>query len=169
MITLDDAIEQERKQAEIYKFEYESECDFYGTKFVDEHSGNFDCIKKMHEHEQYAEWLKELKELRANSCGYSNEDIELVRNAMYNKAIDDFVKLAKEYDFKYGNKNITHCVIGFIEFFSEQLKEHDVNEISNTSKVTIRSKKNKYPIKNIRKRKNSIFIKLVQLGKKTRI
>ena len=45
----------------------------------------------------------------------------------YNKAIDDFVKIAKEYDFKYGKKDITNCVIGFIEFFAEQLKE-DKNE-----------------------------------------
>lgn len=34
----------------------------------------------------------ELKELRATSLGYSKEDIELNRNAAYNKAIDDFVK-----------------------------------------------------------------------------
>ena len=40
-----------------------------------------------------------------------------------NKAIDDFVKLAKEHDFKYGKKDITKCVIGFIEFFAEKLKE----------------------------------------------
>ncbi len=38
--------------------------------------------------------MEELKELRATSCGYSKEDIELNRNAMYNKAIDDFVRLA---------------------------------------------------------------------------
>lgn len=42
---------------------------------------------------QLAEWLEEL---RATSCGYSKEDIELNRNAMYNKAIDDFVKYIDE-------------------------------------------------------------------------
>ena len=42
-----------------------------------------------------------------------------------NKAIDDFVKLAKEYDFKYGKKDITKCVIGFIEFFADKLKEEN--------------------------------------------
>ena len=41
---------------------------------------------------QIEEWMEELKELRATSCGYSKEDIELNRTAMYNKAIDDFVK-----------------------------------------------------------------------------
>ena len=40
-------------------------------------------------------------------------------------AIDDFVKLAKEHEFKYGKKDISNCVIGFIEFFAEQLKTGD--------------------------------------------
>lgn len=40
--------------------------------------------------EQIAEWLEELKALKENSNGYSKEDIELNRKAMYNKAIDDF-------------------------------------------------------------------------------
>ena len=44
------------------------------------------------------------------------------RKEGYNKAIDDFIKLAKEHDFKYGKKDISNCVIGFIEFFAEQLK-----------------------------------------------
>ena len=37
-------------------------------------------------------------------------------------AIDDFVNIAKEHDFKYGKNDITNCVIGFIEFFAEELK-----------------------------------------------
>ena len=40
---------------------------------------------------------------------------------VYNKAVDDFVNLAKEHDFKHDKKDITNCVIGFIEFFAEQL------------------------------------------------
>ena len=63
-MTIDEAIDQERKQAEMYRIEYECECDYYCKDFVDEHSDEFDCIKKMHEHEQYVEWLEELKELR---------------------------------------------------------------------------------------------------------
>ena len=35
---------------------------------------------------------------------------------VYNKAVDDFVNLAKEHDFKHDKKDITNCVIGFIEF-----------------------------------------------------
>lgn len=41
---------------------------------------------------------------------------------IYNKAIDDFVNLAKEHTFKHGKEDITICSIGFIEFFAEQLK-----------------------------------------------
>ena len=52
------------------------------------------CDKCVQESGQLVQWLEELKELRATSCGYSKEDIELNRNAMYNKAIDDFVRLA---------------------------------------------------------------------------
>ena len=132
-MTIDETIEQERRQAEIYKLEYESECTFYGTKFVDEHSGNFDCIKKMHEHEQYAEWFEELKELRANSCGYSKEDIELNRNAMYNKAIDDFVeKVELKYlgvhpDELY-EKYYPREICEQIKEISEQLKERELND-----------------------------------------
>lgn len=46
----------------------------------------------------------------------------------YNKAVDDFVNLAKEHDFKHDKKDITNCVIGFIEFFAEQLKAGVKNE-----------------------------------------
>ena len=56
---------------------------------------NISCDKCVQESRQLAEWLEELKELRVTSCGYSKEDIELNRNAMYNKAIDDFAKKLK--------------------------------------------------------------------------
>ena len=65
MITLDEAIEQERKQAEMYRCEYECECDYYGKNFVDDHADEFECIKKMHEHELRAKWFEELKALRS--------------------------------------------------------------------------------------------------------
>ena len=49
--------------------------------------------------------------------------LDRIRAYERNKAIDDFVKLAKEHDFKYGKKDITKCVICFIEFFADKLKE----------------------------------------------
>ena len=64
MITLDEAIENERKQAKMYRCEYECDCDYYGKSFVDEHADEFDYIKKMYEHEQRAKWFEELKVLR---------------------------------------------------------------------------------------------------------
>ena len=48
---------------------------------------------------------------------------------VYNKAVDDFVNLAKEHDFKHDKKDITNCVIGFIEFFAEQLKAGGENGV----------------------------------------
>ena len=50
---------------------------------------NISCDKCVQESGQLAEWLEELKAYRENSNGYNKEDIELNRNAMYNKAIDD--------------------------------------------------------------------------------
>lgn len=73
--------------------------------------------------EQIAEWLEELKMLRLQNHLGRDEALIAGRKEGYNKAIDDFVKLAKEHEFKYGKKDISNCVIGFIEFFAEQLKE----------------------------------------------
>ena len=67
-------------------------------------------------------------------CGNTMIDIyqaqEYVEQA-YNNAIDDFVKMAKDHDFKYGKKDITNCVIGFIEFFAEELKAGASNGTDN--------------------------------------
>lgn len=66
--------------------------------------------KQEAKYRQIAAWLEELKELRSTSCGFTKEDIELNRTAMYNKAIDDFAErlatyLGVENATKYGNKN----------------------------------------------------------------
>ena len=65
-------------------------------------------------HEQIADWLEELKVYQQHEIicrkGY---------NAGYNKAIDDFINIAKEHDFKHGKKDITN----WVEFFAKQLKE----------------------------------------------
>lgn len=50
-------------------------------------------------------------------------DLSKYAESQYNKAIDDFVNLAKEHEFTYDKKDITNCVIGFIEFFAEHLKK----------------------------------------------
>lgn len=97
-------------------------CD--DTEVIEEHLENYKkCVEY---HEQIVEWLEELKAYRENSNGYNKEDIELNRNAMYNKAIDDFVKaivggLSANYD-KYC---ITHYdnYLKVIKKIAEQLKE----------------------------------------------
>ena len=118
MLTLDEAIEHERKQVEMYRCEYECECDYYCKCFVDDHADEFECIKKMNEHEQRMEWFEELKELRGHSCCYSKEDIQLNRNAMYNKAIDD----AKSVIFQTLDNEI---LVDTLNLRLEQLKEGD--------------------------------------------
>lgn len=52
---------------------------------------------------QIAEWLEELKAYRENSNGYSKEDIELNRKAMYNKAIDDLLSGMNQITYNYQN------------------------------------------------------------------
>ena len=133
MITLDEAIENERKQAEMYRCEYECECDYYGKDFIDDYAVELDCIKNMQEHEQIAEWLEELKVLRSTSCGYSKEDIELNRNSMYNKAIDDVRDMLLDLisnGYEYPNKHFLDGIYGIVNDslvdVAEQLKEREV-------------------------------------------
>ena len=53
-------------------------------------------------------------------------DLSKYAESQYNKAIDDFVNLAKEHEFTYDKKDITNCVIGFIEFFCRTFKERRI-------------------------------------------
>ena len=82
---------------------------------------NISCDNCVKESRQLAEWLEELKELRSTSFGYRKEDIELNRNAMYNKAIDDFAEELKDYFL------IPHDV-RVVEMKAEQLKAGRENE-----------------------------------------
>ena len=87
---------------------------------------NISCDKCVQESEQLVEWLEELKELRETSCGYSKEDIELNRTAMYNKAIDDFANKLKQ-DVMTITFGLRICDIDRI---AEQLKVGGENEQS---------------------------------------
>ena len=71
---------------------------------------NISCDKCVQESEQLAEWLEELKTYReCNVCEY-------------NKAIDDFVKLVKKYDWTIRNRNENTFIYGAIDKIAEQLK-----------------------------------------------
>ena len=74
-MTIDEIITTERDNADFSK--------------RNNHEGSADY------HNKIAELLEELKAYRENSNGYNKEDIELNRNAMYNKAIDDFAEKLK--------------------------------------------------------------------------
>ena len=100
-VTIDEAIEKEKFKARVDRIKANKRIFHNNDK--DEINA---CNRSAEEHEQIAEWLEEL---RATSCGYSKEDIELNRNAMYNKAIDDFA-----------DKIISLCWDGeFMEQFNE--------------------------------------------------
>ena len=75
-------------------------------------------------HNQIAELLEELKAYRENSNGYNKEDIELNRNAMYNKAIYDLLEDANEMAIEVdtGTYTMKAIGIGLLEQIAEQLK-----------------------------------------------
>ena len=105
-MTIDEIITAERYNAEFSK------------------ANNYD--KSAYYHNQIAELLEELKAYIENSNGYNKEDIELNRNAMYNKAIDDFVQKVKEHQYVLSDvinsKDYGMFTIG-IEQIAEQLRE----------------------------------------------
>ena len=106
-MTIDEIITAERDNAEFSKRNnYDGSADY---------------------HNQIAEWLEELKAYRENSNGYNKEDIELNRNAMYNKAIDDFANLISQkshidLDEDYVDVGSTIITTGDVFKIAEQLK-----------------------------------------------
>lgn len=117
MLSLDEAIARAREVANEQKrrsgicVQNDLECDKFSS-----------CLKCAEEHEQIAEWLEELKAYREDSNGYNKEDIELNRNAMYNKALDDFANTLKEnYDYLpqiFAKEEF----VRYIDEYAEQLK-----------------------------------------------
>ena len=102
---------------------------------------NIPCEKCVQESEQLAEWLEELKDYRdknkmvvridcANSDEFKEMAVKLAKE-QYNKAVDDFVKLAKEHNWNIRNRNENEFIYGAIDRLAEQLKEGGENESSN--------------------------------------
>ena len=109
-MTIDEIIAAERDNAEFSKEnKYDKSADY---------------------HNQIAELLEELKAYRENSNGYNKEDIELNRNAMYNKAIDDLFEDANEMAIEVdtGTYTLKAIGIGLLEQIAEQLKAGGDNE-----------------------------------------
>ena len=77
MLSIDEAIKEEQTLYDIAKDKYEK----LGIK---------NCLKRMEEHKQYIEWMKELKELREY---FNSTEIGKYRfQKGYNKAIDEFIR-----------------------------------------------------------------------------
>ena len=131
-MTIDEAIQIENNFAEenqkivdtqiVFDGVYISQLYCDDTEVIEEHLENY---KKCAEyHKKIAEWLEELKAYRENSNGYNKEDIELNRNAMYNKAIDDLLEDANEMAIEVdtGTYTMKAIGIGLLEQIAEQLK-----------------------------------------------
>ena len=84
-MSIDEAIAKQRKIAETQRLLYEA-C------ILKEQNTHF--LRQSEEHEQIAEWLEELKELRKIKEDYSKGMQASYATFMYNKAINDFVKFA---------------------------------------------------------------------------
>ena len=113
-MTIDEIITTERDNAEFSKAnKYDKSADY---------------------HNQIAELLEELKAYRENSNGYNKEDIELNRNAMYNKAIDDFASELENHSIyaDIGKRDEVKMEwvspVTIIDEIAEQLKEGEENE-----------------------------------------
>lgn len=88
MRTLDEEIAHQREVAEKIRTEHNCECDYYDI--------GIDCVKCAEEHEQIAEWLEELKDLREMRDAIESNANTLEQNG-YNKAIDDFAEKLIRY------------------------------------------------------------------------
>ena len=133
MLSIDEAIQRENKIAEENQkivdtqivFDDVSISELYcdDTEVIEEHLDNY---KKCAEyHEQIAEWLEELKELRKY---FNSTEIGKYRfQKGYNNAIDEFINECDKYCGFYSgkNKNITREDILKI---AEQLKAGEQNE-----------------------------------------
>ena len=90
---------------------------------------NISCDKCVQESEQLAEWLEELKAIKDGSIPiiHGKAELELHDKEIYNKAIDDFVKLVHKHDWNIRNRNENEFIYGAIEVLAEQLKSSEKN------------------------------------------
>ena len=131
MLSIDEAIEKNRKIAETKKTLYDA-C------VLEEY--NRHLLREYKEHEQLAEWLEALKDYRDKNKMVVRIDIENMDSVkdtidelskyaenQYNKAIDDFIHKCDKYCGLYsgGNKILTREDVLKI---AEQLRECKVDE-----------------------------------------
>ena len=122
-MTIDEAIAHEREVAEEQRKDNDN-CKYksqYGCKDCADYYSK-PCIECAKEHEQLAEWLEDYKRIKMLI------PIEQALKNEYNKAIDDFVKLAKEHNWNIRNRNENEFIYGAIDRLAEQLKAGGENE-----------------------------------------
>ena len=107
-MTIDEAIAHEREVAAIQR----NNDKLNKTLGKSSPYYNTDCIKCAEEHEQLAEWLEELKELRSMvKCNAFTDG--------YNKGIDDFLEIADKME----REDVLYYAA--LDEAAEQLKEGD--------------------------------------------
>ena len=109
MLSIDEAIARERKLAEIYRNDIVPKEDYHNMPWID--MANEGNEKAAEEHEQLAEWLRELKDYRDKNkwvfrIDIKNMDsikdkIEEYAKSQYNKAIDECNKKLDELEINY--------------------------------------------------------------------
>ena len=126
-MTLDEAIERERRKAEEQRIDNEN-CEYkaeYGCKGCADYYSK-PCIECAEEQEQLVEWLEELKCYKNDKdfSDYADRLHKIAFNSGYNKALEDFVNACKE-DISCQTFGLH---INGIERIAEQLKEGGENE-----------------------------------------
>ena len=114
MLSIDEAIEKNRKIAEMKKTIYDA-C------ILEEY--NRHLLREYKENEQLAEWLEELKCYKNDNdfSDYAERLHKIAFNSGYNKAIEDF---AEKMKYEYGSDEIHET----IDDIAEQLKAGGENE-----------------------------------------
>ena len=94
MLSIDEAIANEREIAEIHRNDIVPKEDYHNMPWIDKE--NELNMRSAEEHEQLAEWLEELKALREEKSEFqimakdiAEANYEMGMESGYNKAIDD--------------------------------------------------------------------------------
>ena len=137
MLSIDEAIARERNLAEIYRNDIVPKEDYHNMPWID--MANEGNEKAAEEHEQLAEWLRELKDYRDKNKWVVRIDIENMDSvkdkieelskyaeSQYKKAIDECNKKLDELEINYescfGTK-IVEMYADVYEDFRAWLKE----------------------------------------------
>ena len=136
MLSIDEEIARERKLAEIYRNDIVPKEDYHNMPWID--MANEGNEKAAEEHEQLAEWLRELKDYRdknkmvvridVENMDSIKDKIEEYAESQYNKAIDECNKkldeLERNYKSCYGTE-IIEMYADVYEDFRAWLKEQN--------------------------------------------